>query len=154
MTATTSRSNKLLRDNVVVATGTAMSRVTGLLRVLVLGWAIVPVIDGQGDGRLSDAYNLANTTPNIIFELVLGGILAATLVPIFTRAFADNDDEAIGAIVGTGLAAIAALTAVATIAAPLIIGAYTSLRSDHVDAYRSVATSLAYLYLPQIFFYG
>jgi putative peptidoglycan lipid II flippase len=152
--ATASRSNKLLRDNVIVATGTAMSRITGLLRVLVLGWAIVPVVNGEGDGRLADAYNLANTTPNIIFELVLGGILAATLVPVFTRAFDNEDDDAIGAIVGTGLAAIAALTLLATISAPLVIGAYTLLRSDDVDVYRSVATSLAFLFLPQIFFYG
>jgi putative peptidoglycan lipid II flippase len=151
----TDRSSRLLRDNVVVALGTALSRVTGLLRVLVLGWAIVPVVSGVGDGRLADAYNLANTTPNIIFELVLGGILSATLVPVFTRAFEKRDDDAIGAIVGTSLAAMAALTVVATAAAPLIVGAYTALRSDgDVSAYRSVATSLAFLFLPQIFFYG
>jgi putative peptidoglycan lipid II flippase len=131
-----------------------MSRLTGLLRVLVLGWAIVPVVDGVGDGRLADAYNLANTTPNIIFELVLGGILAATLVPVFTRAFDGRDEDAIGAIVGTGLAAIAALTVVATVSAPLVISAYTVLRTDDAGAYRSVATSLAFLFLPQIFFYG
>lgn len=154
MQDTTSRPNKLLKDNLVVATGTAMSRITGLLRVLVLGWAIVPVVDGEGDGRLADAYNLANTTPNLIYELVLGGILAATLVPVFTRAFAKNDDDAIGAIIGTSLAAIAALTVVATLAAPLIIGAYTALRADDADTYRSVSTALAFLFLPQIFFYG
>lgn len=146
-------SSSLLRDNVVVAMGTAMSRLTGLLRVLVLGWAIVPVVGGEGDGRLADAYNLANTTPNIIFELVLGGILSATLVPIFTRAFANRDDDAIGVIVGTSLAAMAALTVVATAAAPLIVAVYTALRDD-AETYRSVATSLAYLFLPQIFFYG
>jgi putative peptidoglycan lipid II flippase len=147
--------SRLLRDNVTVALGTALSRLTGLLRVVVLGWAVIPVIDGEGDGRLADAYNLANTTPNIIFELVLGGILAATLVPVFTRAFADGDDDAVGAIVGTALAAIAALTVVATLAAPLIVTAYTVLRPDgDADAYRSVATSLAFLFLPQIFFYG
>jgi putative peptidoglycan lipid II flippase len=148
-------SSRLLRDNVTVALGTATSRVTGFLRILVLGWAIVPVIDGEADGRLSDAYNLANTTPNIIFELVLGGILSATLVPIFTRAFEDRDRKAIDAIVGTSLVLLAALTVVATAAAPLIVWVYTAAR-DTPDAseYRSVATKLAFLFLPQIFFYG
>ena len=66
-----------------------------IVRHCISGWAIVPVVNGEGDGRLADAYNLANTTPNIIFELVLGGILSATLVPIFTRAFASRDDDVV-----------------------------------------------------------
>jgi putative peptidoglycan lipid II flippase len=145
----------LLRDNLVVALGTATSRVTGFLRILVLGWAVIPVINGVGDGRLADAYNLANTTPNIIFELVLGGILSATLVPIFTKAFTENDEKAVDAIVGTAMVLLAGITLVATVAAPLIIWMYTVLREGNgVDEYRSVATLLAYLFLPQIFFYG
>ena len=144
-----------MRDNVTVALGTATSRVTGFLRVLVLGWAIVPVVDGKADGRLSDAYNLANTTPNIIFELVLGGILSATLVPVFTRAFAERDRRAVDAIVGTSLALLAALTIVATAAAPAIVWIYTAARGgEGTSEYRSVATVLAFLFLPQIFFYG
>jgi putative peptidoglycan lipid II flippase len=147
--------SRLLRDNVIVAFGTATSRITGFLRILVLGWAIVPVIDGEADGRLSDAYNLANTTPNIIFELVLGGILSATLVPIFTRSFADRDRRSIDAIVGTSLAILAGLTVIATAAAPVIIWVYTAAREgDDAAEYRSVATKLAFLFLPQIFFYG
>jgi putative peptidoglycan lipid II flippase len=147
--------SRLLRDNVIVALGTATSRITGFLRILVLGWAIVPLVDGEADGRLSDAYNLANTTPNIIFELVLGGILSATLVPVFTRAFADRDRRAVDAIVGTSLALLAVLTVVATAAAPLIVWVYTVARSgDGAGEYRSVATTLAFLFLPQIFFYG
>jgi putative peptidoglycan lipid II flippase len=147
--------SRRLRDNVVVALGTALSRITGLLRVLVLGWAVIPVVNGVGDGRLADAYNLANTTPNIIFELVLGGILSATLVPVFTKAFSEKDDEAVGAIVGTSIAVLAALTVIATAAAPLIVWAYTILRPDNgSDQYRSVATTLAFMFLPQIFFYG
>jgi putative peptidoglycan lipid II flippase len=147
--------SRLLRDNVTVALGTATSRITGFLRVLVLGWAIVPVIDGEADGRLSDAYNLANTTPNIIFELVLGGILSATLVPVFTRAFAERDRRAVDAIVGTSLALLGVLTVVATATAPAIIWVYTAARGgEGASEYRSVATVLAFLFLPQIFFYG
>ena len=43
------RSAGLLRSNVVVATGTALSRLTGLLRVIVFGYVI-------GQGALADAY--------------------------------------------------------------------------------------------------
>ena len=38
-----------------------------------------------GATLLSDAYNLANTTPNIVYELLLGGVLSATLVPALRR---------------------------------------------------------------------
>jgi putative peptidoglycan lipid II flippase len=153
--ASDSHRSPLIRDNVLVALGTALSRATGFLRVLVLGWAVIPVVNGVGDGRLADAYNLANTTPNIIFELVLGGILSATLVPVFTRALAERDDDAVNAIVGTATALLAVVTVVTTLAAPVIIWLYTILRSSNgVSEYRSVATALAYLFLPQIFFYG
>jgi putative peptidoglycan lipid II flippase len=143
-----------LTDNVLVATGTLFSRLTGLLRVLVLGWALIPVLDGKADGALSDAYNLANTTPNIIYELLLGGVISATLVPAFTHCFAEDDRDAIDAITGTALAALALLATVATLAAPLIVGAYTIFNQGDNDHYRSVATSLAFFFLPQIFFYG
>ena len=36
-----------------------------------------------GKATLADTYNLANITPNIVYELLVGGVLAATLVPVF-----------------------------------------------------------------------
>ena len=43
----------LLRSNVVVASGTALSRITGLLRLIILGYVL-------GQTALSDAYLIAN----------------------------------------------------------------------------------------------
>ena len=67
----------MLRANLVVASGTALSRITGLGRVLAFAYVI-------GQTSLADAYKLANETPNIVYDLLLGGVLSATLVPIFT----------------------------------------------------------------------
>jgi len=75
----------LLRSNLVVAAGTALSRLTGLVRVMVLA-AII------GRAALGDAYRIGNETPNIVYELLLGGVLSATLVPLFS-AFAEDDDD-------------------------------------------------------------
>jgi putative peptidoglycan lipid II flippase len=148
----------LLRTNAGIAAGTAMSRITGYGRVLALAH-LMQTGSGAGDegSALSASYLLANTTPNIIYDLILGGILSATLVPLFTQAFEDNEPDAVNAIVSTAAAALVAITAVATLAAPLIIRFYTALRLDpDLDAgqYRSVSTTLAYFFLPQIFFYG
>ncbi len=147
-----------LSDNLAVALGTGLSRLTGFARIIVLGWVLIPMTrlpNGDADARLSDVYTLANTAPNIIYDLVIGGALTATLVPRFTRAIAENDQRAVDAIVSVSLVALAVLAAVATFAAPLIIRFYTSLQpSDVAEQYNDVATSLAYFFLPQIFFYG
>src|SRR4029078_11829564 len=66
-------------------------------------------------------------------------------------------DAAVNAIVTTAAAALLAITAVATLAAPLIIRLYTAVRLDpdvNASQHRSVSTTLAYYFLPQIFFYG
>jgi len=139
----------MLRSNVVVAAGTALSRITGVARFALFG-----VIFGRA--ALWDAYNAANNTPNMIYELLLGGILSATLVPVFTRYFADQDDEAVSAVVSTSIVAVAGLTAVAALAAPLIFRMSAINVSDTVDAddYRWLGTALARIFLVQIFFYG
>ena len=56
----------MLRSNVVVALGTALSRFTGMLRVLVFGIVI-------GQTAVADAYGGANDAPNVVYELLLGG---------------------------------------------------------------------------------
>ena len=113
----------LLRSNIVVAGGTAISRVTGLLRLIVLGYVL-------GQTALSDAYLIANETPNIVYELLLGGVLSATLVPLFSTFVEDDDDEATNVVITVSVVLMAALTVVAVIAAPLIFGLYSIDVSD------------------------
>lgn len=65
----TSPRRRLLSDNLAVALGTAMSRLTGFARIVVLGWVLIPAIapgSVHADGRLADVYTLANKAPNII----------------------------------------------------------------------------------------
>jgi putative peptidoglycan lipid II flippase len=133
----------LLRSNVVVALGTATSRVTGLIRVGVLAYAL-------GLTLLADAYNLANTTPNIVYELILGGVLSAALVPLFTKHVEEHDEEATSAVVTVATVALLVLTGVAILAAPLIVRLY--LGGDAANQQTTV--DLARLILPEILFYG
>lgn len=143
----------LLRANLVVATGTALSRVTGLLRVLVFGYVI-------GQEALADAYALANETPNIVYDLLLGGVLSATLVPLFTgfmgRDDREPDDHATNVVITVAASLMLALTVVAVVLAPVIFRLY-SLDVDpaiDIDVYRSVGTTLTRIFLVQILFYG
>ena len=65
---TSQRTHHLVRSSAVVAIGTGLSRLTGFLRVGVMAYAI-------GAAALAEAYNLANNPPNLVYDLVLGGIL-------------------------------------------------------------------------------
>jgi putative peptidoglycan lipid II flippase len=147
-TAGTRSADQLVRSSVGVALGTLLSRVTGLLRVGVLAYAI-------GRASLADTYNLANSTPNIVYELLLGGVLSATLVPLFVDHVQRRDERATQAVFTVTMTVLVALTALAVVFAPLIAHLYT-FRVDSADraAQRDVATLFIRLFLPQMCFYG
>src|SRR5262245_2524908 len=81
------------RSSAVVAVGTGLSRVTGLARTITQA-----VVLGK---FLGDVYNAANTVPNLLYDLLLGGVLSATLVPVFVETRTKRDDEATGAVLTT-----------------------------------------------------
>jgi putative peptidoglycan lipid II flippase len=136
----------------VLAAGTFLSRLSGFARVLVA----VPIL---GVGGLGDAYNIANTIPNIVYDLLLGGILSATLIPVFIDEIRGHDDRerdrAISAIFTTIAAALFVLTIVLYLFAPLGIHLYLSLNHTTTKADEiAVGTSLLRLFAPQVFFLG
>ena len=149
--------SSLLKSNLVVATGTALSRISGLMRVFVFAYVI-------GQTPLGDAYKLGNETPNIVYDLLLGGVLSATLVPLFTsflpRGEGDDatpeDTRATNVFLTTAGVLMLALTAIAVVAAPLIFRLYSISVSNDVDpdVFRSVGTILTRIFLIQILFYG
>src|SRR5690606_21633001 len=143
------RVTSLLRSNLVVATGTMLSRVTGLLRLMVFGWVI-------GQTALSDAYLIANETPNIVYDLLLGGVLSATLVPLFSTFVETDDEEATNVVITVATTLMVVLTVIAVAAAPLIFRLYTFTPDAGVDPdlLRQVGTMLARIFLIQILFYG
>lgn len=143
------RAHDLLRSNAVVALGTGLSRLTGMLRVIVFGFVI-------GQTALADAYDGANNSPNAVYELLLGGVLSATLVPLFTRMLEDDDRDSAEAVVSSSIVILTAITAVAVVCAPWIFRVFSLHPDSSVDAndFRTVGTALARIFLLQIFFYG
>lgn len=147
----------LARNTAVMAAGTVLSRLTGFGRVLALAYVL-------GFERLTDTYNLANTTPNILYELILGGILSATLVPVFvaaregrdaTEAGEEGPEDGTNAVVSLAGAVAVAVSVAFALAAPWIIRLYTiGLHGPDADAQREVATALLRLFAPQVALYG
>jgi putative peptidoglycan lipid II flippase len=105
---------------------------------------------------LNDSYTVANTLPNIVYELLLGGALSSVMIPLLVRAQKEDADggEAYTRKLIT-LAAVALLlaTTAGVLAAPLLTRIYLGAGATST-ADPELATTLAYLLLPQIFFYG
>ncbi|HEY3725374.1 MAG TPA: murein biosynthesis integral membrane protein MurJ [Acidimicrobiia bacterium] len=139
--------HRLVRSSAVVGLGTALSRITGFLRVSALA--------ALGFARLTDVYNIANSTPNIVYELLLGGILTATLVPLYVEHYERDDQRATDAINSVAIASLAAITILGFIAAPWIIDLYMlRLHGAGKAAQQALATDLLRWFMPQVFFYG
>jgi len=144
----------LARSTLLMASGTLLSRITGLLRVTVLVGTL-----GVSESRLADVYNVANTTPNIIYELVLGGILSSIFVPVFvevrrTRGFRQGNYVA-NAVMTLALVTLTLLALAGILAAPWIIRLYihSGGPAERAEAQR-VGGQLLAMFMPQIVFYG
>lgn len=136
-----------MRSSMLVAVGTGLSRLTGMVRVIFIAAAL-------GSDLFSDAYNLANTTPNIIYELLIGGVLSATMVPLFVSADREGDSEGPSAMFSVGLVALTAVSAISIVAAPLIARLYVSSGQAHSAQKIELLVPLLQLLLPEILFYG
>ena len=118
-----------------------------------------------GQTALGDAYKLGNETPNIVYDLLLGGVLSATLVPLFTSFLREatattqppRTTRATNVVITTAATLMIALTVVAVVAAPLDLPASTASpcrpRSMPTCS-ASVGTTLTRIFLIQILFYG
>jgi putative peptidoglycan lipid II flippase len=139
----------LLRSSSVMAAGTVLSRITGVLRTTALAAALGSL------GVLADAYNTANTLPNIIYIMLVGGALNAVFIPQLVRHMKDDPDG--GTSYADRLLTLSALTllvitVLAVLAAPWIARLYAG--PAYSTRQLEVLTAFAYLCLPQILFYG
>ena len=141
-----------------VAVGTGVSRVTGLLRFVALAWAL-------GQTTLADSYNLANTTPNMLYDVVLGGVLSATFIPVFVDRLSNKTEreafDSISAVLTVSVVVLLGTTVAALLAAPYLIDALTVLDTHsgpdqihRVLLEREVATGFLRWFVIQIAAYG
>ncbi len=137
----------LIRSSSVMALGTLASRGTGFLRTLMLVYAL-------GVTPVANAYNNANTLPNIVYDLMLGGILTSVLVPLLVNAAkrdADRGEAYDQRMFTLATSALLVVTVVATLAASLLVDLYAHAITGPE---RHLMVVFAYFFIPQIFFYG
>jgi putative peptidoglycan lipid II flippase len=142
--------SSVLKSSSVMAVGTLGSRLTGFLRTIAQSWAL-------GVAGIGAAYNLANTLPNVVYNLALGGILTSVIVPLIVNARRRDTDrgeayEQRMFTLATG--ALLAITVVATIAAVPIVHLYSGSTVYKTPGELHLAIIFALFFIPQIFFYG
>lgn len=139
----------LRRPALGMAAGTAASRATGLVRTVALASAL-------GVGTVSDAYNVANTAPNMLFTLVAGGVLTSALVPMLARHDdADRRRETASVVLGTVTAWSVAIAALMAVAAPQIMGLLaTGASGDARSELVALGTTWTRLFAPQVALYA
>src|SRR5690625_4390021 len=67
-----------------MAIATLISRVTGFVKILLMAAVLGPAT--------ASAFQVSNTLPNLISELVLGAVLTAIVIPVLVRAEREDAD--------------------------------------------------------------
>jgi putative peptidoglycan lipid II flippase len=134
--------------------GTSLSRITGYLRLIALTATL-----GVTAFALGNVYTVANLTPNIIYELILGGILTSVFVPVFvdrmTTSGREDAREVADRLMTLVLVVLVAAAALGALFAEPIIRLYF-VSSDAPDREAQIELGVFFLrwFMPQIVFYG
>lgn len=90
MATLTTQVPRIARAAALIAILTIVARLAGFARVVVFSETV-------GYTDLGSAYQTANSVPNIIFEIVAGGALAALVVPLLAGPLDHGDRDGVGA---------------------------------------------------------
>lgn len=144
----------LTRATAVMSAGTTLSRLTGFLRLSVMAWAI-----GGVESKVPDTYNLANNLPNVVYQLILGEILATVFVPIFveylTTRKRDDAWRLASTILNIAVVAAVALVVLTVLVAPWLIKLYTFRAPPGLrEQQNETGAFLLRIFMPQMIFYA
>ena len=138
-------SSSVGRNSLIMASGTAASRVTGQVRTILLAWALGTT------GYAANAYQAGSMIPQVIYTLVSGGIFNAVLVPQIVRTLKAKDAETkLNKLITLAITMLLGVTLLMAIATPLLTRLYVNGSPETM----ALATSFTLWCMPQIFFYG
>lgn len=139
--------SSLARSSAVMASGSMVSRVLGLVRQ-----SMILAIFGLG--MAGNAWQVANSLPNMIYLLIAGGIFNAVLVPQITKASADpaHGRQYVDRLLTLSILTLGGITLACMPLAPLLVRIFAS--GQWAPETFDLATRFALWCLPSIFFYG
>lgn len=140
----------VIKNTGLMTVATLGSRLTGLIRTWAMAFAL-------GNTMITSAYQVANNLPNVIFELVAGGLLSAAFLPVLLsekeRAGKEGFDHYGSNILNLMLIILGVLTILATVFAGPVVATQTFTVGDEAEV-SQYAVIFFRIFAIQILFYG
>ena len=139
-------SKKLLKSTAVVSSMTLISRVSGLVRDVVMANIL-------GPGALADAFFVAFRIPNFLRRIFGEGAFAQAFVPVFSELTEQNTSEAkqfVNATAGILALATFVLTVLGMIFAPFIVSVFAPGYVDEPEKFAVTVDALRIMF-PYLF---
>ncbi len=129
---------------------TVLSRITGLFR-----WSAIGAALGLSVSNVADAYNLAYVMPNMVYELILGGILTSVFIPVFVEYKTQQSPEAAwdvaNRILTLAIVILVSMTLFCWMFTPFLVRIQTLAGQEGL---RKQAEFFFYFFAPTIIFFG
>ena len=145
------------------AAGTLLGAAAGIAAITVLARTVgfgrtVVFAQTVGVQCLGDTYQVANTLPNVAFEVVAGGALASLVVPVLAAAVAGGDRAAssrtTSALLSWTVVVLVPVAVAGWFLAPTVVRLMLGADPTCGPAALEVGTGMLRVFLPQIVLYG
>jgi len=93
---------RIARSAGILAMGSIVSRLLGLIREQIIAYFF-------GASGLVSAFGVASILPNMIYEMLIGGMLSAALVPVFSQVREQEGNEALWGLFSRVISLIAVI---------------------------------------------
>ena len=138
------------KSTALMSAATLISRVTGLVRTWAMAFAL-------GNSLITSAYQVANNMPNVVFDLVAGGLLGAAFIPVYLlekekRGESGSDDFA-NNLLNLTIIVLGVLTLLSSLFAPQLIATQTFTVGE-TDEVVELSVAFFRIFAFQIVFYG
>ncbi len=138
---------KLLKSTIIVSMMTLVSRISGLLRDVIMANVL-------GSGPISDAFFVAFRIPNFLRRIFGEGAFSQAFVPVFTELNSQNTQEAkqfVSATAGRLGIVVFILSVIGVLFAPLIIRLFAPGFVDEPEKFEMTVKALRIMF-PYLFF--
>lgn len=137
--------NSVSRNSIIMASGTAASRITGQIRTILLAAALGTT------GLAANAYQAGSMIPQLIYTLVSGGIFNAVLVPQIVKTLEKQDAKnRLNKLITFAIILLLGVTVLMAIATPVLTWLYVGTNPAMI----ALTNAFTLWCMPQIFFYG
>jgi len=131
----------------LIGVGNIASRALGLIREPIIAYYF-------GRGAATDAFTLAWTVPNTVYDMLINGAVSAALVPVFSEYAEGDQDEfwrVVSGVISIALATLTLLTALVVWQAPAVV---RLLVQPGQEGLREQTTVLVRLLMPAVLLMG